>query len=192
THSVQTQVAQLEDLSAAQEAQLEALIRERQQAEAARIAAEQAARRRAAALAGVALPPETESGAPAEFSWPVSGPITSPFGMRPDPFGHGGFEMHTGIDIGAPMGATVTAAAAGRIIYAGWYGGYGNAIIIDHGGETSTLYGHLSQIFVSVGQEVERGQAIGAVGSTGMSTGPHLHFEIRVNGVAVDPTTRLR
>ena len=85
----------------------------------------------------------------------------------------------------------VTAAAAGRVIFAGWYGGYGNAIIIDHGGQTSSLYGHCSQLFVSNGQDVQAGQAIGAVGSTGVSTGPHLHFEVRVNGVAVDPTGRL-
>jgi murein DD-endopeptidase MepM/ murein hydrolase activator NlpD len=110
--------------------------------------------------------------------------------MRSDPFGHG-FTMHTGLDIGAPMGATITAAAAGHVIFADWYGGYGKAIIIDHGGKTVTLYGHCSQWFVSKGQDVQRGQAIGAVGSTGNSTGPHLHFEVRVDGVPVDPTGRL-
>jgi murein DD-endopeptidase MepM/ murein hydrolase activator NlpD len=111
--------------------------------------------------------------------------------MRTDPLGRG-FRMHTGIDIGAPMGSTVTASAGGRIIYAGWEGGYGNTIIIDHGGATSTLYAHLSQIFISQGQDVQRGQAIGAVGCTGNCTGPHLHFEIRLNGVPTDPTARLR
>jgi murein DD-endopeptidase MepM/ murein hydrolase activator NlpD len=111
--------------------------------------------------------------------------------MRSDPLGRG-FRMHTGIDIGAPQGSTVAASAGGRIIYAGWEGGYGNTIIIDHGGQASTLYGHLSQIFVSNGQDVQRGQAIGAVGCTGNCTGPHLHFEIRFNGVPVDPTNRLR
>jgi murein DD-endopeptidase MepM/ murein hydrolase activator NlpD len=111
--------------------------------------------------------------------------------MRPNPFGGGGFEMHPGLDIGAPMGATITATAAGRVIFAGPYGGYGNAIILDHGGDTSSLYGHCSQIFVSNGQDVQRGQAIGAVGMTGRATGPHLHFEIRINGNAVDPTARL-
>jgi murein DD-endopeptidase MepM/ murein hydrolase activator NlpD len=99
--------------------------------------------------------------------------------------------MHPGIDIGAPQGATIAASAGGRVIFAGWYGGYGNAIIIDHGGSMSTLYGHCSQIFVSEGQDVQRGQAIGAVGMTGRATGPHLHFEVRVNGVPVDPTSRL-
>ncbi len=189
--SAATQVAELENLSAAQEAALEQLIRERQKAEEARAAAEAAERRRAAQLSGQAVPVEAPVGAPGTFSWPASGPITSPFGMRADPFGHG-FKMHSGVDIGAPMGSTITAAASGHVIFAGWYGGYGNAIIIDHGGRTSSLYGHCSQVFVSQGQAVERGQAIGAVGSTGESTGPHLHFEIRENGVPVEPTSRLR
>ncbi len=188
--NVASEVAQLEDLSAAEEAQLEAMIRERQREEAARRAAEAEARRRAAQLAGQAAPAPVNEGAPGSFSWPASGPITSPFGMRDDPNGRG-FRMHTGIDIGAPMGATITAAAGGRVIYAGWEGGYGNTIIIDHGGDTSTLYGHCSQIFVADGQDVQRGQAIGAVGATGDATGPHLHFEIRINGVPVDPSSRL-
>jgi murein DD-endopeptidase MepM/ murein hydrolase activator NlpD len=189
--SVANEVVQLEDLSAAQEAQLEAYIRERQREEDARRAAEAEARRRAALLAGAEAPPAAIEGAPGYFAWPASGPITSPFGMRVHPV-TGQFKMHTGIDIGAPMGATITAAAGGRVIFAGWEGGYGNTIIIDHGGQTSTLYGHCSQIFVSDNQDVARGQAIGAVGATGDATGPHLHFEIRVNGVAVDPTSRLR
>lgn len=189
--SVASEVVQLEDLSAAQEAQLEAYIRQRQQEEAARRAAEAEARRRAALLAGVEAPPPETEGGPTWFSWPASGPITSPFGMRVHPV-TGAFKMHTGIDIGAPMGATITATAAGRVIFAGWEGGYGNTIIIDHGGQTSSLYGHCSQIFVSDNQDVTRGQAIGAVGATGDATGPHLHFEIRINGVAVDPSSRLR
>jgi murein DD-endopeptidase MepM/ murein hydrolase activator NlpD len=189
--SVASEVVELEELSAAQEAQLEEMIRERQREEEARRAAEDAQRRRAAQLAGVELPPPATAGAPSYFSWPVSGPITSPFGMRANPLGQG-FEMHPGIDIGAPMGATITAAASGRVIWAKPYGGYGNAIIIDHGGETSSVYGHLSQFFVAEGQDVQRGQAIGAVGCTGRCTGPHLHFEVRVNGVAVDPTSRLK
>jgi len=182
---VAQEVAQLEDLTAQQESELEHLIVQEQALEEARRAAE----RRAAQLAGRPIPPEI--GAPSSFGWPVSGPITSPFGMRSDPFGRG-FTMHTGLDIGAPMGATITAAAAGHVIFADWYGGYGKAIIIDHGGKTVTLYGHCSQWFVSKGQDVQRGQAIGAIGSTGNSTGPHLHFEVRVNGVPVDPTGRLR
>ncbi len=187
--SVAGQVAQLEDLSASEESSLEGLIQERQREEEARRRAAAEAARRAALLSGQTLPPENP-GAPGAFSWPVSGPITSPFGLRSNPFGSG-FETHPGIDIGAASGTTIAAAAGGRVIFAGWYGGYGNAIIIDHGGQTSTLYGHCSQIFVASGQDVQRGQAIGAVGMTGRATGPHLHFEVRVNGVPVDPTSRL-
>lgn len=188
--SVSFEVAQLEELSASQEAQLERYIRERQREEAERRAAIAEARRRAAQLAGQALPPAAVEG-PVAFSWPASGPITDPFGMRMHPVTHQ-WRMHNGLDIGAPMGATITASAPGKVIYAGWEGGYGNTIIIDHGSNASTLYGHCSQLFVSEGQDVQRGQAIGAVGSTGVSTGPHLHFEIRIDGVAVDPSTRLR
>ena len=177
--NVASQVAQIEDLSATEEAQLEALIVERQR----EIEAEREAARRAAGIVG----PES---APGQLAWPVSGTITSPFGMRPNPFG-GGLEFHQGLDIAAPMGTTVTAAASGTIISAGWYGGYGNYILIDHGGGMSTGYGHLSQIFVSNGQQVQKGQAIGAVGSTGMSTGPHLHFEVRIGGKPTDPAAYL-
>jgi murein DD-endopeptidase MepM/ murein hydrolase activator NlpD len=189
--SVSTEVAQLEELSAEQEAELERFIRARQQLEEQRRQAEDEQRRRAAQLAGEALPPPVNTGAPGTFSWPASGPITDPFGMRMHPITHQ-WKMHTGMDIGAPMGSTITAAAGGKVIYSGGEGGYGNTIIIDHGGNTSTLYGHCSQLFVSEGQDVARGQAIGAVGSTGESTGPHLHFEIRINGIPVDPAPRLR
>lgn len=181
---VAQEVTNLEETSAEEEAQLSAMIVQRQREEAARREAE----RRARQLAGETLPAET---GPGLFSWPASGPITSPFGVRSDPI-TGRTRRHDGIDIGAPMGATISAAASGTVIYAGWESGYGNTIVIDHDGAVSTLYGHCSQIFVSNGQEVQRGQAIGAVGSTGRSTGPHLHFEVRVNGVAVDPTGRLR
>jgi murein DD-endopeptidase MepM/ murein hydrolase activator NlpD len=119
----------------------------------------------------------TGSGA---LAWPVNAPITSPFGWR---WGR----MHEGIDLGAAYGTPIGAAAAGTVIYAGWLGGYGNLTVIDHGGGLATAYGHQSYIGVSVGQHVEQGQIIGNVGSTGHSTGPHLHFEVRVNGQAVDP-----
>jgi murein DD-endopeptidase MepM/ murein hydrolase activator NlpD len=112
--------------------------------------------------------------------WPVNAPITSSFGWR---WGR----MHEGIDLGAAYGSPIAAAAAGTVIYAGWLGGYGNLTVIDHGGGLSTAYGHQSSIGVSVGQHVEQGEIIGNVGSTGHSTGPHLHFEVRVNGQAVDP-----
>jgi murein DD-endopeptidase MepM/ murein hydrolase activator NlpD len=185
--SVAHEVGELEEITAAEEAALEQLIRERQREEEARREEE----RRAAQLAGREIPSDATTGGPGTLTWPVSGPITSPFGMRADPNGHG-FRMHTGMDIAAPTGQTIVAAAGGRIIFAGWYGGYGNAIILDHGGQTSTLYGHCSQIFVAVGQDVQRGQAIGAVGATGDATGPHLHFEVRINGVPVDPAGHLR
>jgi murein DD-endopeptidase MepM/ murein hydrolase activator NlpD len=116
----------------------------------------------------------------AGFVWPVSAPITSPFGWR---WGR----MHEGIDLGAAYGSPIAAAAAGVVIYAGWEGGYGNLVVIDHGGGLATAYGHQSRIAVSLGESVAQGQIIGYVGSTGHSTGPHLHFEVRVNGEAVDP-----
>lgn len=177
-HQVASQVAEIEGLSAAEESQLESLIQERQR--------ELEAQRKAAGIAGGV---ESEGG-PGSFSWPVTGTITSPFGWRSNPFG-GSPEFHQGLDIAAPSGTTVTAAAGGTVIMAQWYGGYGNYILIDHGGGYSTGYGHLSAIYVSNGQSVSRGQAIGAVGSTGQSTGPHLHFEVRINGKPVDPAPRL-
>lgn len=176
---VATEVNAIEGLSATEEAQLEALIVERQR----ELAAQRAAARRAAGIVG------TES-APGILSWPVSGTITSPYGYRQNPFG-GAPDFHPGLDIAAPMGTTVTAAASGTVISAGWYGGYGNFILIDNGGGMATGYGHLSQIFVSNGQQIQKGQAIGAVGSTGHSTGPHLHFEVRLNGKTTDPAAYL-
>lgn len=176
-------VAQMEELSASQELQLEALIRER----AAEIAAQQAAQQRASGIAGSTVQPSGSG----SFSWPVTGTITSPFGWRANPFGGSAPDFHSGLDIAAPTGTTVTAAASGTVMLAQWYGGYGNYILIDNGKSYSTGYGHLSAIYVSVGQVVKRGQAIGAVGMTGLATGPHLHFEIRIDGKPVDPAPRL-
>jgi murein DD-endopeptidase MepM/ murein hydrolase activator NlpD len=112
--------------------------------------------------------------------WPVSGPITSPFGMR---WGR----MHEGIDIGAAYGTPIHAAASGTVIYAGWMSGYGNLIVLDHGGGLATAYGHQSALAVGNGAAVSQGQTIGYVGCTGHCFGPHLHFEVRVNGSPVDP-----
>ena len=183
---VQTEVNELDEETAASEAQLEALIQAKQEEEERRRAAERRARR----LAGEDVPPEPS--APGQLMWPASGPITSPFGMRNNPVTHV-FILHAGIDIGVATGTTVAAAAAGRVIVAGWDdGGCGNMIVIDHGGRLSTQYCHLSQIFVAVGQDVQRGQAIAASGSTGNSTGPHLHFGVRINGRPVDPMSYLR
>jgi murein DD-endopeptidase MepM/ murein hydrolase activator NlpD len=114
------------------------------------------------------------------FIWPVSGPVTSGFGWR---WGR----LHEGIDIAVPTGTPVAAAAAGTVIYSGWMGGYGNLVVIDHGGGLSTAYGHNSSLASGVGQPVAQGQVIAYSGSTGHSTGPHVHFEVRVGGSPVDP-----
>jgi murein DD-endopeptidase MepM/ murein hydrolase activator NlpD len=124
----------------------------------------------------------TGTGAPsaAGFIWPVNGPVVSGYGWR---WGR----MHEGIDIAASSGTPIWAAAAGTIIYAGWLGGYGNLVVVDHGNGLSTAYAHASAILVAVGQSVSQGETISLIGSTGNSSGPHLHFEVRVNGSAVDP-----
>ena len=95
--------------------------------------------------------------------------------------------MHEGIDIAAPIGTPIWAAAAGTVIYAGWLSGYGSLVLVDHGNGLATAYAHASAILVVLGQQVSQGETIALVGSTGHSTGPHLHFEVRINGVAVDP-----
>jgi murein DD-endopeptidase MepM/ murein hydrolase activator NlpD len=127
--------------------------------------------------AGVAGPVRQGSGS---LIWPVNGPVSSGFGMR---WGR----LHAGIDIPVPVGTGIRAAAGGRVALAGWMGGYGNYTCVQHGGALSTCYAHQSSIGVSVGQSVSQGQVIGAAGNTGNSTGPHLHFETRVNGQPVDP-----
>jgi murein DD-endopeptidase MepM/ murein hydrolase activator NlpD len=132
------------------------------------------------------------SGEADELIYPLSSPAptTSSFGWRTHPIS-GSRRFHAGVDIGAPMGAPVVAAGSGMIMSAGWNGGYGKAIVIQHNGVQQTLYGHLSEVFVQPGQRIEQGTVIGRVGSTGNSTGPHLHFETRVSTadgwVAVDP-----
>ena len=138
----------------------------------AQIAAAQAR----AASAGPVVSHVSSSG----LIWPVSGPITSPFGMR---WGR----MHEGIDIGAAYGTPIHAAASGTVIYAGWMSGYGNLVVIDHGNGLATAYGHQSALAVGNGAVVSQGETIGYVGCTGHCFGPHLHFEVRVNGSPVDP-----
>ena len=144
----------------------------------------------AAAAARAQAPPSSGSsgtGHPSSSGliWPVNGPIASPFGSRCLP--NGDCSSHPGIDIAVPAGTPIHAAAAGSVIYAGWMSGYGNLTVIDHGNGLATAYGHQSSIAVSLGQSVSQGQVIGYVGCTGYCFGPHLHFEVRVNGVPVDP-----
>jgi len=147
----------------------------------AKVSATLAARIRAAQSGGSSVTPgPVTAPSAAGLIWPVSAPITSSFGWR---WGR----MHEGLDLGAGFGTPIRAAAAGTIINAGWLGGYGNLVVIDHGRGISTAYGHQSSIAVGNGQSVSQGQVIGYVGSTGYSTGPHLHFEVRVNGSAADP-----
>lgn len=122
------------------------------------------------------------------LAWPVPGytRISSNYGMRTHPI-TGIYKLHTGVDISAPMGANFVAANDGIVTKAGYNSAYGNMVIIDHGGGISTLYAHGSEILVEVGQTVKRNEAVLKVGSTGYSTGPHAHFEVRINGVVTTP-----
>jgi len=129
--------------------------------------------------------------APDPLELPAAGRVTSGFGVRADPL-TGRPSAHPGVDVGAPEGAPIRASARGVVVAAGPRGGYGNAVEIDHGDGLATLYGHASQLLVSPGETVEAGQEIATVGSTGRSTGPHLHFEVRVQGRPVDPGAALK
>lgn len=166
------------DALAAEQTKLERLIRERQ------AALEAARRARAAANAarnGLDRLPRAGSGvSPAGFIWPVRGPVTSGYGPR---WGR----MHTGIDIAARGGTPIVAAKAGEVIYVGWLGGYGNTVLVDHGDGVATLYAHQSRLAAAEGQVVNQGQVVGYVGTTGHSTGNHLHFEVRVDAEPRNP-----
>ncbi|TWH51602.1 Membrane proteins related to metalloendopeptidases [Sporomusa sp. KB1] len=118
--------------------------------------------------------------------WPTSGDVTSGFGWRSSPWG-GGSELHPGMDIANSIGTPIFATADGVVVQSGWSGGYGNIVQIDHGNGIETIYGHNSSVLVNAGQSVKKGQIISYMGSTGRSTGPHVHYEVRVNGNAVDP-----
>jgi murein DD-endopeptidase MepM/ murein hydrolase activator NlpD len=139
-----------------------------------------AARIRSAQSSSPVVPGPTGEPSAAGFIWPVHGVLTSGYGWR---WGR----MHEGIDLAVPVGTPVVAAAAGTVIVAGWFGGYGNLVVVDHGNGFSTAYGHNTSVTVGVGQFVAQGQLVSYSGSTGHSTGPHVHFEVRVNGTAVDP-----
>lgn len=176
------------------EREVQRLIREAEE-EAAREAARRAAaareaERRAIEAATAAASRNTFTGGRLSHPLP-SGRLTSSYGQRTSPITGRG-EFHTGIDWAAPTGTHITAAEAGTVIFSGWQGGFGNTIIIDHGGGMTTLYAHASRLIARVGQQVTRGQVIAHVGSTGFSTGPHLHFEVRQNGRHVNPAPFLR
>jgi murein DD-endopeptidase MepM/ murein hydrolase activator NlpD len=184
--------AHLENLEE-ESAAIAATLRQRQ-AEAAAAAARAATSTTSPSPSG-ASPGSTAAAAPTKAPGrlivPVPGaPITSPYGYRIHPI-YGTARLHTGIDYGADEGTPIRAAADGVVVSAGWYGGYGNATIIDHGGGIATLYGHQSSMSVSAGQKVTQGQTIGRVGCTGDCTGPHVHFEVRVNGDPVNPANYL-
>jgi murein DD-endopeptidase MepM/ murein hydrolase activator NlpD len=118
--------------------------------------------------------------------WPVNGRLMAGYGVRSDPFSGEG-AMHTGIDISAPVGTPVHAAADGIILHAGWNGGYGRCVIVDHGNGYQTWYAHLSRMDVIEGEEIRQGEILGAVGTTGRSTGAHLHYEVRIGSTPVNP-----
>jgi murein DD-endopeptidase MepM/ murein hydrolase activator NlpD len=123
--------------------------------------------------------------------WPVAGQLLSPFGSRIDPFSGEG-ALHTGVDIKAPTGTPVRAAADGMVVHAERFGGYGRLVVLDHGQGVQTYYAHLSRFYVRPGQEVRRGETVGGVGSSGRATAPHLHYEVRLGGASVNPATYLR
>ncbi|MBC8016179.1 MAG: peptidoglycan DD-metalloendopeptidase family protein [Sporomusaceae bacterium] len=123
--------------------------------------------------------------------WPTSGDVTSRFGWRNSPFG-GGSDWHPGIDIANSSGTPIVATANGEVIQSEWYGGYGNMVHINHGNGITTVYGHNSQNLVHAGQVVKKGQVIAYLGNTGYSTGPHVHYEVRINGTAVNPDMFLK
>ena len=122
--------------------------------------------------------------------WPLRGPVNSGFGGRVSPWSSRS-EFHSGLDIGAPIGTAVKSPAPGTVVFAGIHPEYGQTLIIDHGHETKSLYGHLSKLQATTNQKVQRGEVIALSGNTGRSSGPHLHYEIQVKGQSVNPTSYL-
>ncbi len=184
---LQTQKAVFETQAQVQKVTIQRLRRDRQAVEAAQARLERDSDSIAALIQQrLAIATTSAFRGTGIFTFPTDGPLTSGFGYRVHPI-LGYRRFHAGIDFGAPTGTPIRAADSGIILYAGWYGGYGNTVIVDHGGGISTLYAHASALYVTEGQAVQRGQVIAAVGSTGFSTGPHLHFEVRRSGEPVDP-----
>lgn len=142
-------------------------------------------------IGGVNVPAPSGAVYSRSFTWPVVGKINSRFGWRRDPFS-GRRDFHTGLDIKGPTGRAIVASKSGVVSYAGWMSGYGRTVVVDHGGGYTTLYAHCSRLLVRSGARVKQGQTIAAVGSTGRSTGSHLHFEVRVNGRPINPLRILR
>ena len=177
-----TAMQAIEELNASS-AQVSAMLKERQAARAAAAAAVAAASAQSSGGQGASDNWVQGTG---QLGWPVSGEITSPYGYRVHPI-WGTTIYHSGIDIGVDEGTPVHAADGGVVVWSGWMGGYGYAVVIDHGNGLSTLYGHNSELAVDEGQSVAKGQVISYAGSTGNSTGPHVHFEVRANGDPVDP-----
>ena len=134
--------------------------------------------------------PAMVSGGSGAMIWPIAGPITSEFGWRVHPIS-GTQKFHSGLDIGGDYGMPIAAAQSGTVEYAGWISGYGNTVILNHGGGITTLYGHNESLAVGVGQTVSQGETIAYCGSTGNSTGPHCHFEVRQGGEPVSPYSYL-
>ena len=199
-----TQIVALRDQTAEKEQSLQykkrsqqeilvAIRTEKDAAEQAMREEEKDSKRLAAKIRELQAKRQLASRGTGKFVWPTPGytRITSEFGMRYHPILKTN-RMHDGIDIAAPMGSAVVAVDAGVVMYTGWYGGYGNTVVIDHGSGLSTMYPHLQSYAVKAEQEVKQGEQIAKVGSSGLSTGPHIHFEVRINGEPVNPWKYLR
>lgn len=191
----EAKLAQLEDQKKEQQAFLAQVRQEKSVIERALAELEEDSYRLAAEIRRIQLS-RSRSGLSAptgKFAWPTPGynRITSDYGMRMHPILRTQ-RMHTGIDISAPMGSPAVAGEVGEVIYTGWFGGYGWTVVVDHGGGVSSMYPHLSRITVKEGDIVARGQEVGKIGTSGLSTGPHMHFEVRENGDPVNPWPYLR
>jgi len=186
--AVQDQQAELKQARAERQSQVDSIDSKVDHLEDIEADLQQKIQEQIAAASGVSVLPAGPMTSPsaAGLIWPVSGTVTSGFGGRNSPGGIGSTD-HEGLDIAVPEGTPVRAAASGTVIMASYNGGYGNYTCIDHGSGLSTCYAHQSAFAVSSGQSVDQGQVIGYSGNTGASTGPHLHFEVRINGVAQDP-----